>query len=95
MISMILLSLSVLLNVALGYAVWNLLRGLEAHEDSVEFLQGRIAKFFEGVQNVLADMRAIDNRQMFEKDDEVGTLFAQLTVILGELRVLIYGEEEE
>jgi len=92
---MIWLSLSVLLNGVLAYTTWNILRKLESQEEYTEHLEGRIGNFFISVQNVLADMRALDNREMFEKDDEVGTLFTQLTVILGELRVLIYGEEEE
>jgi hypothetical protein len=32
---------------------------------------------------------------MFEKDDEVGTLFDQLIEVIGELRGIIYEKEEE
>jgi len=95
MIMIILLGLSVLLNAVLGYAVWNSMRSLEAQENIIDYLEQRIARFFIGVQDVLATMRALDNKQMFEKDDEVGALFAQITIIVGELRVLIYGEGEE
>jgi hypothetical protein len=36
-------------------------------------------------------MRTLDEKQMFEKDDEVGDLFSQLTDTINELRPLLYG----
>jgi hypothetical protein len=36
-------------------------------------------------------MRELDERQMFEKDDEVGDVFAQLIDTVNELRPFIYG----
>jgi nitrogen fixation-related uncharacterized protein len=84
----ILLGISVLLNLVFGYVVWNLMKKTERFEDTY-------VHFFQRVEQILADMRAIDDREMFEKDDEVGTLFTQLTSILGDLRYLIYGTQKE
>lgn len=57
--------------ITLGYVVWNLLRKLERYED---FIQQ------ETIRNeaLLAALREIDNRQMFEKDDDVGSVFYQI-----------------
>lgn len=74
--------------IALGFAVFNLLRKLEFYEAQIE-------EYYSKTSIVLHSMRAIDEKQMFEKDDEVGELFHQLTDILGTLRPLIYGLEYE
>jgi predicted Holliday junction resolvase-like endonuclease len=69
--------LSVLV-VALSFAIYNLLQKLEKYEDIIEendiFLQTEL----ERNEALLEALRQIDNRQMFEKDDEVGTIFYQI-----------------
>ena len=91
----ILLGLSVLLNGILAYFLRKSFILQDSLDDYIEYLETRIADFFVKCQQVLADMRTLDDRQMFEKDDEVGALFTQLTIVIGELRTLLYGEEEE
>ena len=44
---------------------------------------------------VLHTMRVLDEKKMFESDDEVGTLFQQLTEIVGSLRPLLYGTTDD
>ena len=60
-----------LLILTLLYVVYNLLQKLEKYEDFIEE---------ETIKNeaLLAALREIDNRQMFEKDDEVGSVFYQI-----------------
>ena len=69
--------LSVLL-VALSFAIYNLLNKLEKYEDIIEendiFLQTEL----ERNEALLEALRQIDQRQMFEKDDEVGSIFYQI-----------------
>ena len=69
--------LSVLL-VALSFAIYNLLQKLEKYEDIIEendiFLQTEL----ERNEALLEALREIDTRQMFEKDDEVGSIFYQI-----------------
>jgi hypothetical protein len=69
--------LSVLI-VALSFAIYNLLQKLEKYEDIIEendiFLQTEL----ERNEALLEALRQIDNRQMFEKDDEVGSIFYQI-----------------
>jgi DNA-binding ferritin-like protein len=60
------------------YTIYNLLSKLEKYEDMVEetddFLQSELQKN----EALLEALRQIDNRQMFEKDDDVGSIFYQI-----------------
>ena len=54
-----------------GYTIWNLLQKLESYED---FIEDELKRN----QALIEALREIDNRQMFEKDDEVGSIFYQI-----------------
>lgn len=84
----VVLILSILLNGALGYACWNLLRKNEVMEDAIDI-------FYTRLDTTLKTMRAIDSRQMFEKDDEVGSVFNQVVDTVNDLRPLLYGSNTE
>jgi hypothetical protein len=78
----IIISISVLLNIILLIGVRNLLKQNEQLED-------RLVTLVEDVRNkvstALENMRSIDNREMFEKDDEVGVSFDEIKKIIEEL----------
>ena len=57
--------------IALLYAVYNLLFKVERYEDFID--QQELNN-----QTLLETLRRIDSKQMFEKDDEVGSLFTQI-----------------
>jgi len=40
-------------------------------------------------------MRVLDEKKMFETDDEVGEVFGQLTDIISMLRPILYGQEQD
>ena len=84
----VVLILSILLNGALGYACWNLLRKNEVMEDAIDI-------FYTRLDTTLKTMRAIDSREMFEKDDEVGSVFNQIVDTVNDLRPLLYGSNIE
>jgi len=84
----LLLVMSAVLNAALIYASYVVVKKIEIYEDN-------IMKFYEGTTQILRTARHLDNREMFEKDDEVGALFQQLITVIGELRGIIYEKEEE
>ena len=67
---MIIIILVIFLAVA-GYTVWNLLNKLERYEDFIGQEQQRNNALLEA-------LREIDSREMFEKDDEVGSIFYQI-----------------
>ena len=56
---------------AAGYSIVNLLNKLEKYEDFVE-------EELQRNQALLEALREIDSREMFEKDDEVGSIFYQI-----------------
>ena len=84
----VLLVISAVLNVVLIYSSYVVVKKIEIYEDN-------IMKFYTGATGILSAARHLDNREMFEKDDEVGTLFDQLIEVIGELRGIIYEEEEK
>lgn len=67
----ILITLLTLSTAVLSYAVYNLLKKLESYEDFIEDESQRNEALLEA-------LRQIDQRQMFEKDDEVGSIFYQI-----------------
>lgn len=71
----ILLLLSIL---GFGYIIWNLLVKLESYEDIIEDNEKFIEKELQRNEALLEALREIDTRQMFEKDDEVGSIFYQI-----------------
>jgi len=53
------------------YIIFNILKKLEKYEDFVETETQRNEALLEA-------LRQIDSREMFEKDDEVGSIFYQI-----------------
>ena len=84
----ILTILLTVLSITLGYLVYNLTKKIEIYEAAIE-------EFYAALSITLHNMRAIDERQMFESDDEVGSVFEQLTDMINELRPLLYGTPDE
>jgi len=69
-------TLLLLIITGLGYSNWNMLKKLEQYEDIIEendqFIQNELTRN----EALLEALRQIDNRQMFEKDDDVGSIFS-------------------
>jgi hypothetical protein len=62
----------------MSYSIFNLLKKLEKYEDIIEENEYYIQTEIERNEALLEALRLIDNRQMFEKDDEVGSIFYQI-----------------
>ena len=60
------------------YVIFNLLKKLEKYEDQFEDYQQFIETETKRNEALLEALRQIDNRQMFEKDDDVGSIFYQI-----------------
>ena len=78
----IIIGISVILNIILLIGVRNLLRQNEQLEDRVVETTNTV---IDKVQNALTQMRALDNREVFEKDDEVGVTFNELKKVVEDL----------
>ena len=79
----------------LSFATYNMLRKNEELEDAINQFYGR-------TNATVRLMRALDSRQIFEQDDEVGSVFKQLvectdllSAFVTEIRDGNNNEEEE
>jgi hypothetical protein len=54
-----------------GYGIWNLINKLERYEDFINEEENKNNALLEA-------LRQIDSREMFEKDDDVGSIFYQI-----------------
>jgi len=61
---------------AFAYTSWNLLKKVERYEDIIEENDTFIQEELQRNEALLEALRQIDNRQMFEKDDDVGSIFS-------------------
>jgi len=90
-----------LTDVVLGFFVWNLLRKLEAVEDSLDELEKEYTQadtildsMQERIQNAMDKMKSIDRIGSFEADDETGYVFREMYSIIEELDGY-YGQKSE
>ena len=78
----ILLIISVIINIVLSICIRNLIKQNEELEDTlINVVEGTRTR----VETALQEMKDIDIRQVFEKDDEVGATFEQLKNIIEDL----------
>jgi len=75
----IIIGVSVILNIILLIGVRNLLKQNEQLEDR---LIETITSIRTRIQTSLENMRRLDNKQVFEKDDEVGVSFSEIKKII-------------
>ena len=68
-----------------GYVIWNLFRKTELLENWVE-------NFTQQIQIVQNQLKEVDDKGMFEADDEVGTIFKRIKQRVNELDN-VKGEE--
>ena len=78
----IIVGISVVINIVLLIGVRNLLKQNEQLEDRVV---NTIFSTRDRVENALTSMRKLDNKQAFEKDDEVGVSFNEIKRIIEDL----------
>lgn len=64
---------------ALAYACFNMIKKIEVYEDWLSFFRTE-------VDEVYNKMKSVDDRNLFEKDDDVGFVFAELLRISKEFK---------
>jgi hypothetical protein len=77
MYTFVVVTLSLII-VGLSYACWNLLKKNEELEDAIN-------EFYARTNATVRYMRFMDERQMFESDDEVGQVFKLLVETVDKL----------
>lgn len=62
---------------ALAYACFNMVKKIEVYEDWLDTFRAE-------VREVYARLKAVDDRNLFEKDDDVGFVFSEMLRITKE-----------
>lgn len=76
---MILLTLFLLLVIAgLAYSVWNLLKKVEKYEDDIQLKDEFLKKFKTLVEETDVKMKKVDEKGLFESEDETGFIYKDL-----------------
>lgn len=78
----IIITISIILNLILLIGVRNLLRQNNQLEDT---LVNTITNVRDRVYSALENMRRLDNKEVFEKDDEVGVSFDEIKKVIEQL----------
>tara|TARA_Y100000361_G_scaffold64019_1_gene56244 strand:- start:2203 stop:2475 length:273 start_codon:yes stop_codon:yes gene_type:complete len=68
-----------------SYVIWNLNSKVTTYEAQIEEYQEWIDSFTETVEDVDDKLKQIDNNGTFEADDEVGTFFQTLKILMGQI----------
>jgi uncharacterized OB-fold protein len=84
MIEYVIIAILIIATIAASYVAMVQYRKNEEYETA-------IVEFYSAVALVLHTIRMLDEKQMFEEDDEVGSVFNQLVDVVNELRPIIYG----
>jgi hypothetical protein len=74
----IIITILIISTTVLSYVVYNLLKKLEKYEDIIEENDKFVETELQRNEALLEALREIDSREMFEKDDEVGSIFYQI-----------------
>lgn len=71
-------TLLILIILGLSYVIYNLLNKVEKYEERILSKTDDVQILLLQFRNILDKMKDIDNKKIFESDDEVGTTFEML-----------------
>jgi|TARA_B100000959_G_scaffold108768_2_gene114703 hypothetical protein len=74
----ILLGVFIIASIIEGYVIWNMMKKVERLEDWIE-------TYTEKIYGAYSEMQLLDDRGVFEADDEVGDVFSQLKDVTQQL----------
>jgi hypothetical protein len=74
--------------ITLCFVVWNISNKNEIYEAWIE-------NFSKRANNAYLSMKSIDNKQMFEKDDDVGVVFEEIKMLIEDLNNKLGEEYDE
>lgn len=78
---LIYINIGVIILGIIGYIIWNLLKKTEKLEKQIDIQEKYILEFYDLVKQSEIKIKEIDNKQLFQSDDEVGFFFTNLKVI--------------
>lgn len=95
MITSIIFTLSLGLNAILAWTTYVQYAKNNVYEQNLLQADENLQNVFQKVSTTLHTIRLLDEKRMFESDDEVGTVFQQLVDIVNDMRPMIYGADNE
>ena len=78
---LIYINIGVIILGIIGYIIWNLLKKTEKLETQISVQEKYILEFYDLVKQSELKIKEIDNKQLFQSDDEVGFFFTNLKTI--------------
>ena len=78
---LIYINIGVIILGIIAYIIWNLLKKTEKLETQIEVQEKYILEFYDLVKQSEFKIKEIDNKQLFQSDDEVGFFFTNLKTI--------------
>ena len=75
------------------FIIFNLLRKLEKIDDELTDLSMNMEEFIVSIKAAKATMEEIDSKGIFEKDDEVGTVFTGIKNLITQINIKYDIEE--
>ena len=81
----IILTISVVINILLGYGVYNSIRKVEKYEDLVQDQVGYMKNISDLIVDSQKHLQNLDEKGVFQSDDEVGYFFNQMKAVQDEL----------
>jgi hypothetical protein len=91
----IIITLFTIILLAAIWVIYNLITKLENYEDVIDDYEKFIETELIRNEALLEALRQIDNRQMFEKDDEVGSIFYQIKETIEKFKLKQNDSKEE
>lgn len=92
------LILSVVINILLVYAVYNSIKKIEKYEDLVQNQVGYMQNISDLIIDSQKHLQNLDEKGVFQSDDEVGYFFNQMMAVQKELNMYMlpknYGKKE-
>lgn len=82
-------------SVYLGYRTWYLAGALADAQEYIEELETTNTYMYSNIEAAYNSIKTIDNKQIFETDDDVGTTFHMFREVIETLKGEFDGETQE
>ncbi len=79
--TIIFINVVLIIVLVIGYIIWNLLKKVEKLEEMINVQEKYIMDFYDLVKQSELKIKEIDDKQLFQSDDEVGFFFTNLKTI--------------
>lgn len=79
----ILIAINIILIITgvIGYVIWNLMKKAEKLESMISVQEKYIMGFYDLIKQSEVKIKEIDDKQLFQSDDEIGFFFTNIKVI--------------